>query len=66
MKMKFNISVNSERVEIEYSNTRKEVEVSLTGVDFDEIISEIGEQKALAQFSENAIRDYVLDNDIHI
>ena len=64
--MKFNISVNSERVEIEYSNINTEIEVSLTGVDFDEIISEIGEQKALAQFSENAIRDYVLDNDIHI
>ena len=64
--MRFNICVNSEKVEVEYSNTRTEIEVSLTGVDFGDIISEVGEQKALAQFSDDVIREYVLDNDIHI
>lgn len=64
--MKFNICVNCEKVEVEYSPKTTKVEVTLSGVYFDDIIDEVGEQKALRQFSEGSIRKYVIDNDIDV
>ena len=67
MKMsEFNVCVNCDKVEVEYSSDRTKVEVSLDGVEFDDIISEIGEQKALSHFSDDVIRDYINDNDIDL
>ena len=63
---KFNITVNCTKVEVEYASVSTEVEVSITGVDFDDIINEVGEQKALSHFSDNVIRDYINDNDIDL
>ena len=60
----FNICINCTKVEVEYSSGRFKVEVGLEGVDFDDVISEIGERKALSHFSDDAIIDYINDNGI--
>lgn len=62
----FNICVNCTKVEVEYATDRTKVEVSLDGVDFDDVITEIGEQKALSHFSADVIRDYVNYNGIDL
>ena len=62
----YNICINADKVEIEYSSDRSKVEVSLTCIELDDVITEIGCDKVLGHFSHEDIAHYVLENDIEI
>ena len=62
----FNIVVNCKKIEVEYASDRHMVEVSLEGVELDDIITEVGSTKVLDHFCHDDIAQYVIDNDIDV
>lgn len=63
---KVDFTVNAEKVEVEYAAPTKLIELSVEGIEIDDILTEVGIEKVLNHIDQETIAQYVRDNNIDI